>query len=33
MAYEDSIELTFPDYWYQDLADYTMQSALVPLSG
>jgi hypothetical protein len=33
MAYEDSIELTFPDYWYQDLADYTMPSALVPLSG
>ncbi|MGL5010934.1 MAG: hypothetical protein ACRC6I_13720, partial [Paracoccaceae bacterium] len=33
MAYEDIIELTFPDYWYEDLADYTMPSALVPLSG
>jgi hypothetical protein len=33
MAYEDLIELTFPDYWYDDLADYTMPSALIPLSG
>lgn len=33
MAYEDIIELTFPDYWYEDLADYTMPSALIPLSG
>lgn len=33
MAYEDSIELTFPDYWYEDLAGYTMPSALIALSG
>lgn len=33
MAYEDPIELTFPDYWYEDLADHTMPSALLPLSG
>jgi D123 len=33
MAYEDSIELTFPDYWYEDLAEHTFASALIPLGG
>jgi hypothetical protein len=33
MSFEDAIELTFPEHWYDDLADWTMPSALVPLGG
>jgi D123 len=33
MSFEDAIELTFPEHWYDDLEDWTIPSALIPLGG
>jgi D123 len=33
MAFEDAIELTFPEHWYDDLEEWTIPSALIPLGG
>ncbi len=33
MAFEDAIELTFLEHWYDDLEDWTIPSTLIPLGG